>query len=164
MPLNIGTNEVTGVEFNSKITAAKWLTFNTDFNLHYFNRKGEFQGQNFDFSGDKWQAKLLAKIKVAKPVDLELTGNYESDFKTIQGNEQQQMYMNAGLRIKLWKGKGIINVGVRDVFASRIWRTSVDQPDFYLYSQSTRGRFMTLGFSYGFGKGEAMTYSGGRRH
>ncbi|WCO03403.1 hypothetical protein [Psychroserpens ponticola] len=31
------------------------------------------------------------------------------------------------------------------------------------YSFDQRGRFITLGISYGFGKGEAMTYSGGRR-
>ena len=29
------------------------------------------------------------------------------------------------------------------------------QNDFSLYSRSLRGRFITLGFSYGFGKGEA---------
>ena len=39
----------------------------------------------------------------------------------------------------------------------------IDQPEFYLYSFEQRGRFITLGFSYGFGKGEAMTYSGRRR-
>ncbi|MGB1517747.1 MAG: hypothetical protein ACPG8K_01475, partial [Crocinitomicaceae bacterium] len=69
-----------------------------------------------------------------------------------------------GFRLKLLKGKGIINVGVRDAFASRIQVDRIDQDDYYLYSRSTRGRFLTFGFSYGFGKGEAMSYSGGRRY
>lgn len=72
-------------------------------------------------------------------------------------------YMDGGLRIKLMKGKGIINVGVRDAFVTRIEGVTVYQPDFYLYGERTRGRFVTFGFSYGFGKGEAMTYSGRRR-
>ena len=60
-------------------------------------------------------------------------------------------------------GKGVINLSVRDVFASRIMESEAYQPTFYLYNWQQRGRFITLGFSYGFGKGEAMEYSGRRR-
>ena len=41
---------------------------------------------------------------------------------------------------------------------------NVSQNDFSLYSRSFRGRFIIFGFSYGFGKGEAMEYSGARRY
>lgn len=164
MPLNIGTNAMTGVEFNAKYSPAKWLTVNGDFNFNYFNRKGEFEAQNFDFTGNKYLSKLMLKFKISKAVDLELTGNYESGYVTIQGTRDPITYMDAGVRVKLFKGKGIVNIGVRDAFASRIQIDRIDQNDYYLYSESTRGRFLTLGFSYGFGKGEAMSYSGGRRH
>lgn len=164
MPLNIGTNATTGVEFNAKYSPTKWLTANGDFNLNYFNRKGQFESQNFDFIGNKYQSKLMLKFKVTKAIDLELTGNHESGYLTIQGMRDPIAYMDAGFRLKLLKGKGIINVGVRDAFASRIQVDRIDQDDYYLYSRSTRGRFLTFGFSYGFGKGEAMSYSGGRRY
>jgi outer membrane receptor protein involved in Fe transport len=163
MPMNIGTNQMTGIEWNAKFTPWKWWVINGDFNFNYFNRKGDFEGQNFDFNGDKWTARLTWKFKLSKAVDFELTGNHESDFVTVQGTQAPMTYMDGGLRIKLMKGKGIINVGVRDAFVTRIDRVTVDQPDFYLYSERTRGRFVTFGFSYGFGKGEAMTYSGRRR-
>lgn len=164
MPLNIGTNAMTGVEFNAKYSPTKWLTANGDFNFNYFNRKGQFESQNFDFTGNKYQSKLMLKFKVTKAIDLEVTGNHESGYVTIQGTRDPIAYMDAGFRVKLLKGKGIINVGVRDAFASRIQVNRIDQDDYYLYSRSTRGRFVTFGFSYGFGKGEAMSYSGGRRH
>ena len=48
-------------------------------------------------------------------------------------------------------------------FASRVDQTSTYQPDFYLYNRRQRGRFITFGISYGFGKGEAMEFSGQRR-
>ena len=38
-----------------------------------------------------------------------------------------------------------------------------NETEFYLFNSSQRGTFFTLGVSYGFGKGEAMTYSGRRR-
>lgn len=164
MPLNIGTNAMTGIEFNAKYSPAKWLTVNGDFNFNYFNRQGEFENQNFDFTGNKSLTKLMLKFKVTKAIDVELTGNHESGYVTIQGTTDPITYMDAGVRVKLFKGKGIINIGVRDAFASRIQIDRIDQDDYYLFSRSTRGRFLTLGFSYGFGKGEAMSYSGGRRH
>ena len=65
---------------------------------------------------------------------------------------------------KIGEGKAVISAGVRDVFASRKQENYISQPNFYLYNNSIRGRFFVLGVSYSFGKGEAMTYSGGRRH
>ncbi|MCB9305938.1 MAG: hypothetical protein H6565_05035 [Lewinellaceae bacterium] len=58
----------------------------------------------------------------------------------------------------------VFSFSVRDAFASRIRESVTDQANFYLYNWGRRGRFVTLGFSYGFGKGEAMEYSGQRRH
>ncbi len=164
MPMNIGTNDVIGIEWNAKWDVAKWLGFNSDFNFNYFSRKGDFNGQNFDFSGNRYTGKLMMKIKASKVLDIEFTGNYESRFKTVQGESLQQAYLDGGLRLKLWKGKGAVNMGVRDIFRSRINRTVVDQPNFYVYEESTRGRMMTIGFSYAFGKGDAISYSGGRRY
>jgi hypothetical protein len=72
--------------------------------------------------------------------------------------------MDIGLCKKFGEGKTVVNFGVRDVFASRIRENYISQPNFYLYSFSNRGRFFVLGLSYSFGKGEAMSYSGGRHH
>jgi outer membrane receptor protein involved in Fe transport len=162
-PVNIGISHKVGVELNWKYTIAKWLTANGDFNYGYFNRIGEFDQQNFDFEGDQWSTRVMTKFKFKHGWDVELTGNYESSFVTVQGKTSGFAFANLGLRKKLWKGKGVVNFAVRDIFASRIRENIIDQADFYLYSFSQRGRFITLGFSYSFGKGEAMTYSGGRR-
>ncbi len=162
-PQNIGTRNSTGAELNAKYNATKWLTLSGDANFNYFVRDGEFQNQDFDFSGNQWTGQLTTKFKLPAGIDLELTGNYESGFRTVQGDVSGFAYLDAGIRKKLWKGKAVINLGVRDMFASRIRESVINQPNFYLYNFSQRGRFITLGLSYGFGKGEAMTYSGRRR-
>lgn len=161
LPMNIGINHTLGLELNFKYSPVKWFTVNGDANYNYFNRRGSFNGQVFDFTGDKWTSRVTTRFKLSKIVDFELSGNYESGYKTIQGSALQTAYMDAGVRVKLLKGKGVIDLGVRDLFASRLDRSIVDQSAYYLYSYGKRGRFITLGFSYGFGKGEAMTYSGG---
>ncbi|WP_027418096.1 outer membrane beta-barrel family protein [Crocinitomix catalasitica] len=162
-PTNIGTRDQLGIELNAKYSPNKWLTLSGDFNYGYFNRVGTFEDQVFDFNGDKWSSKLTAKIKLPADIEVELSGNQESRYATVQGVNSGFVYGNIGLRKKLWKGKGVINASVQDVFASRIRESIVDQPDYYLYNYGQRGRFFTIGFSYSFGKGEAMTYSGKRR-
>lgn len=162
-PVNIGINRTTGFELNGDYSPNSWLKFAGDFNLNYFVREGEFEQQSFDFSGDQWASQLTSKIALPANFDLELTGNYQSGYRTVQSQISGFAFADFGLRKKLKGGKAVINLGVRDIFASRIQESVIERSNFYLYDFGQRGRFVTLGFSYGFGKGEAMTYSGGRR-
>jgi outer membrane receptor protein involved in Fe transport len=162
-PENIGTSHTTGMEVNFKYSPAKWLTFNGDLNYGYFIRNGEFEDQSFDFNGDKWSSRLTGKFNLPANFELELTGTHQSDYQTVQGKVSSVTFADLGLRKKIGKGKLVINLAVRDIFETRIAEFVIEQPTYYLYGYDTRGRFFTLGLSYGFGKGEAMTYSGGRR-
>ncbi len=162
-PENIGLNYATGLEANFKYSPAKKLTFNGDVNYNVFKREGRFNDQFFDFSADQWSGKLTAKYKLNKMVDFELTGQHESKEQTVQGTLLANTYADLGFKIKILKGQGVFNVSVRDVLASRVRQSRIDQAEFYLSTSSQSGRFIALGFSYGFGKGEAMQYSGARR-
>ncbi|MDX5428475.1 MAG: outer membrane beta-barrel family protein, partial [Bacteroidota bacterium] len=163
MPVNIGTRNQTGLELNGKYTPNDWFTINGDFNYGVFIRNGDFGDQNFDFTGDQWFVKMTTRFKLPASFEVELTGDYQSSYLTVQGEVSGFAFADIGIRKKLWKGKAVINLGVRDIFASRIRENIISQPTYYLYDFSQRGRFVTLGVSYSFGKGEAMTYSG-RRH
>ena len=135
-----------------------------DANYGYFVRRGEFEGQSFDFEGDQWSTQLTMKFELPADISLEMTPQHQSRILTVQGINRGQTFIDLGIRKKLWKGKAVVNFAVRDVFASRVQIREVDQPEFNLYSFSQRGRFLTLGFSYSFGKGEAVSYKGGGWH
>jgi outer membrane receptor protein involved in Fe transport len=162
-PYNIGTNITNGLELNGKYTATKKLSFNGDFNYGIFVREGTFEQTDFDFTANIWSSKLTAKVKLPYDFDFETTGQFRSKEQTVQGVRSSRLWGDLGLRKKIKDGKGVFSLSVRDIFASRIDENFTDQPDFYLYSRGFRGRFITFGFSYGFGKGEAMQYSGQRR-
>lgn len=162
-PLNIGTTKAIGVEFNAKYNVAKWLTFNGDLNYNSFKREGTFNTTSIDFNADQWTSKLTSKLKLPAQIDFEIIGNYISGTKTVQGKTAENLFADLGLRKKIIKGKGILSFSVRDIFASRVEKNETIQDDFYLFNRNQRGRFVTVGFSYGFGKGEAMEYSGQRR-
>lgn len=162
-PINVGTRGKYGVEINGKYTPAKWFSLNADFNYGYFTRAGVFEDQDFSFSSNQWSLKMTTKFKLKSNIDLEFSSNYQSGFKTVQGDVSGFAFVDAGIRKKFLEGKIVANVSVRDIFASRIYESIIQQPDYYLYSFSQRGRFITLGVSYSFGDGEAVSYSGGRR-
>lgn len=162
-PENIGTNQSNGIEFNSKYSPVKWFTLTGDFNYSQFKREGMFEDAVFDFKGDQWSAKLMAKLKLPEDIDLEMTGNYESSYQTVQSTINDNLYMDLGLRKSMFKGKAVLSLSIRDVFESRIDESQIAQADFEIYNTRQRGRFVSFGFSYGFGKGEAMEYSGQRR-
>jgi outer membrane receptor protein involved in Fe transport len=162
-PQNIGTNRTTGLELNFKTIPSKFMTITGDLNYFLFSRKGELEGTSFDFSADQYSGKLTTKFDLPFDFDFEVTGQYRSRFQTVQSLVSQQLFADLGLRKKLFKGKGAVSFSIRDIFASRIQESIIDQAEVYQYSRQLRGRFVTLGFSYGFGKGETMQYSGQRR-
>lgn len=163
LPINAGTNNTKGIEFNTKYSPFKWGTITADFNWNTFNRKGSFEGNSLDFDGTRWNSRVTTKIKLPAGFDFEISGNYRSSFKTIQGQQEDNLFANLGLRKKIFKGKIVANLSVRDVFETRVFEFTTDQPNFSTYNRNQRGRFITFGLSYGFGKGEAMQYSGSRR-
>ncbi|MEM9937169.1 MAG: outer membrane beta-barrel family protein, partial [Bacteroidota bacterium] len=159
-PLNVGTDRTTGLELNFKYSPVNWLTVNGDANYQYFSQEGSFEGTVFDFSAGQGFGKLTTKVKLPADFEVEVMGNYQSSYQTIQGEISQMIFANVGVRKKIMKGRGIFNLSVRDIFASRIKEINIRQPEFELYNRGLRGRFVTIGFSYGFGKGEAMQFSG----
>lgn len=118
---------------------------------------------SFDFTGNRWSTRITSKIKLPAQFDFEISGDYRSKYSNVQSEIADNLFADLGLRKKVFKGKIILNLSVRDVFASRIDQTTTSQPEFYIYNSRQRGRFTTFGISYGFGKGEAMQFSGQRR-
>lgn len=162
-PENIGINHATGAELNYKYSPSKKIVISGDALYNVFQRTGSFNDQSFDFSADQWNTKITTKYKVNKSLDTEVTFRYRSSEQTIQGIKAANAFMDFGLRYKILKSRGVFNLSIRDILASRFDQLTIDQISYYTYTERRRGRFITLGFSYGFGKGEAMQYSGNRR-
>ena len=164
-PENLGTSDANGIEINGKFDISKIIVITSDFNMNRFNRRGIWGSQNFNFNGTRWSSELRSKVKFPKDLDIELTLNYLSDFRTVDGERGPSRNINFGVRKKIVEGRGVINLMVRDVFGTRVSESRAIRSNFIVDNWSTSGTFFSLGFSYGFGKGEAMEYQskGGRR-
>ena len=162
-PENFGTNKTTGLEVNAKYSPWKWFSALGDFNFNHFKRDGEFQDEIFDFTGEQWSSRMTGKFKLPASFEVELTGNFASAYQTVQAEISENLYADFGVRKKIAKGKLVASLSVRDLFNSRVRESVIQDPDYYIYNKYRSERFVTFGLSYGFGKGEAMTYGGARR-
>ncbi|HAF77691.1 MAG TPA: TonB-dependent receptor, partial [Maribacter sp.] len=109
-PENVGTSNTTGIEFNAKYIPANWVSFTNDFNYSHFAREGDFEGSSFDFTGDQWSTRLTGKFKLPADIDIELIGNYRSNYRTLQQEVSENLFMDFGARKKILKGKAIVNL------------------------------------------------------
>ncbi|MDQ2656716.1 MAG: TonB-dependent receptor family protein [Bacteroidota bacterium] len=162
-PVNTGEENTTGVEMNAKFTPTEWMTLATDFNLNRLAKIGIVENSAFDFSTSQWNARVTTRFKLPADIDFEVMGRYRSSYETIQGQMSDNYAADLGVRKKIVKGKAIVNLSIRDVFASSVQQSDVYQSGHYLYDWRKQGRFITIGLSYGFGKGEAMEFSGQKR-
>lgn len=162
-PENLGTKRVNGIELNTKVNPTKKIVLSGDFNYNTFDRMATWRDRSFDFKGNSWSTEVTSKYKFPKDLDVEFSWNYQSGFKTINGESGPSRFLNLGARKKLLKGKGVISFNIRDIFATRVRENYTIRNDFNIWSRSVYGRFWVVGFSYGFGKGEAMEFTGRKR-
>jgi outer membrane receptor protein involved in Fe transport len=162
-PENLGTKRVNGIELNTKVNPTKKIVLSGDFNYNTFDRMATWRDRSFDFKGNSWSTEVTSKYKFPKDLDVEFSWNYQSGFKTINGESGPSRFLNLGARKKLLKGKGVISFNIRDIFATRVRENYTIRNDFNIWSRSAFGRFWVVGFSYGFGKGEAMEFRSRRR-
>lgn len=160
-PDNIGKSKDLGLELNAKWEAMKYLVFLLDGNMAFYERYGDYQDSSFSFQNSYWSTRMTTKIKFPADIDMEIRGRYRSAYQDLQMTMEPQYYVDLGLKKKFLKGRAVINLSISDVFNTRR-RTSIsDEVDFYRFSEFRRGgRRIILGFSFGFGKGKAMEYSG----
>jgi hypothetical protein len=118
---------------------------------------------NYDFSTGQFTGRLVGKFDLPLDIEVEIAANTRSGFATVQGRVSGYTFADLGMRKKMLAGRMILNVSVRDAFATRINESEAEQPAFYVYDYGLRGAFVTVGLSYGFGKGEAMEFGAQKR-
>lgn len=161
-PKNIGESFNTGVEVNGKTEPFRWLAFLGDFNWTHYRRTGNYESQDFDFENTKWSARFTSKFKLPAHIDVEFKVRYRSKYKELEQDMAENFSANFGIRKKLLKGRAIINLSVRDAFNTNRHKFSSSTSSYYFSENHWHGRHITLGFSFGFGKGEAMEFSGNK--
>jgi outer membrane receptor protein involved in Fe transport len=168
-PYNIGIEDAFGIEGNFSIDPVEWFNINGNANFYRAITEGSFEGQELERDAVTANFRLNTRAKVGK-MNFQVSGNYRAPQNTVQGKRRSMYSMDLGANIDVLKGKGTLNLSIRDLFNTRKYRgdlvteTLVETSEFQWRSRQAR-----LSFTYrinqkkerGGKRGEDGDYDGG---
>lgn len=168
-PYNIGVEDAFGIEGNFSIDPTEWFNINGNANFYRAITEGSFEGQVLERDAVTANFRLNTRAKVGE-MNFQVSGNYRAPQNTVQGKRRSMYSIDLGANMDVLKGKGTLNLSVRDLFNTRKYRgdlitdTLVETSEFQWRSRQAR-----LSFTYrinqkkerGGKRGEDGDYDGG---
>ncbi len=135
-PVNLGTNEQYGLDFNGTADIFPWLKVMGNVSLFGYNTKGTYTYQTIDTQGNEGvtriqpydgngfstRARLNTTFKVDKSFSFQLQGFYRGPQKTTSEDRKAMYALNFGASKTIWNGDGIISFNLQDIFNTRSMR------------------------------------------
>ncbi len=146
-PINLGTENRYGFEFNLTYNPYKWWFLSSDFNLYKFDQKGLFT-----VSDQTWFSKLNSRIKL-KSWSVQNNFNVIGGKKSGQIESEAQLWADMAVAKEFWKEKATITFKVDNIFDSRISRDYIRGNNYTIDGERRfTGTRASLTFTYKFNR------------
>ncbi|MCS3869152.1 outer membrane receptor protein involved in Fe transport [Chryseobacterium ginsenosidimutans] len=135
-PINLGTNEQYGLDFNGTADVFPWLKLMGSFSLFGYKTTGEYSYKTIDVKGNdiirtqsyagdglSTRARLNATLKVDKTFSFQLQGFYRGAQNTASQDRKAMYALNLGASKTIWNGDGTISFNMQDIFNTRSMRS-----------------------------------------
>ena len=135
-PINLSTQERTGLELTLNYKPFKVWNINSDFNVYDVTSKGDYTNtstnvtQNFDFKNTSYFIRLNQKITLPSAVDLQINTNYSGPSENAQTKSKGVFSLNIAASKDLFNEKASLSLNFSDVFNTRISQRKTIIPDF----------------------------------
>lgn len=149
---NADTRSSTGFELINQIQISNNLDATLTGNLFYSRINAENIEENFTNENFSWTLNLLANWLIPNWFNVQAQGNFRGPIVLPQGQIEPQYSLNIGLRKDIFDGKATISANVSDIFNTRNFRITTNNPRFdekRVFQRETR--VGTLAFTYRFG-------------
>jgi outer membrane receptor protein involved in Fe transport len=134
-PVNLGTEDSYGFEFNFSWDAAKWWRLNTNANVFRAITEGTYNDQFFSSDTYTWSTRTTSNLTFFKKYDFQVSYNYRGPRQTTQGRDKSMYFIDLGLSRDFLKGNASVTLAVRDLLNSRKFRSVIVRPDEGYYSE-----------------------------
>ncbi|PKV49964.1 outer membrane receptor for ferrienterochelin and colicin [Aquimarina sp. MAR_2010_214] len=151
---NFDNNSSYGVEISSNYKATKWWSFNASFDLYSQTQKGVVNNINREVDAVVYNFRLNNSFKATKNLTFQVFGFYRGEQEGILFKTKPFYFVNTGARYNFLEGKGTFSINFNDIFDTRRFRFSANNP--YPQNGEFQGETQTvfLGLSYRFGSGK----------
>lgn len=140
---NLGHENRYGAELSVTYNPFKWWRLSCDLNWYRFERRGEYQHQQYQVESSTWFSTFRSGMKWPGVIAMDLSMNYRAANRTVQAVIKQQYRANFGLSKDLWQDKVSLSFAINNLFDSWIIDQAVLDSNYYL-----RSRFQRLGRQY----------------
>lgn len=141
-----------GLEIINQFFVTKWMDLTVSGNAFHARIFGENIQSGFVNENFSWSASLLGSFRAGNWGTFQLQGNYRGPVVRPQGELLPMYGINAGYRKDFWDRRATLSISVSDIFNTRIFRVSVDDPSFSQTREfNWETRIGTITFNYRFG-------------
>ena len=136
-PVNLGTNEQYGLDFNGTADIFPWFKVMGNISLFGYKTTGTYSYETFDAEGSKVtrtqpydgngfsaRARLNTTFKIDKTLSFQLQGFYRGPQNTSSQDRKAMYAVNLGASKTIWNGDGTISFNMQDLFNTRSMRST----------------------------------------
>ncbi|ASK28711.1 TonB-dependent receptor [Chryseobacterium sp. T16E-39] len=132
MPVNIDKETRMGMELSLLYNPAKWLQVNAELNLFHYAKKGLYQNQIFDYSGDTFTSRVSAQLKLKDKLAFQTVYNFRGANATAQTHTNAVHSIDFGCSKTFLKDKATVTFDVSNLFALRKLTSSTVGSDYVI--------------------------------
>ncbi|NJM15193.1 MAG: TonB-dependent receptor [Bacteroidales bacterium] len=148
IPINLGKQHAFGLEFNANYNPTPKWNINGNVNLFGYITSTTRNNQPEQFEGLSLQTRVSSKLKI-KGADIQMALQYRAPEENIQGKSFAMYWVDAGVSKDVLKGNGTLTLSVRDLFNTRKWHRSINEPGYQeSFDFQWRSRQINLSFFY----------------
>lgn len=149
--VNIGDYHAFGLELSYNYKPSKKFRVRGDLLFNGFHQVGSYNGVSFSGDGMIFSGKLIATYYFSETLDFQIRNYYDGPGRAGQYDMKGRFRMNMDIRKEIFKGKGRILLGMRDVFNSNYRRVRTEGEGFSRFLQlQTRIPQVNLSITYRF--------------
>lgn len=148
-PENFGTSDDYGIELVGSLDIFKWWNINGSINFFKSNTVGDWNGHHYTTDSYNTFARLIAKFRVKKVCDFQITGHYMGPREEPLGYRDANYWCDFAASRDVFNKRATVSLNIRDVFGSRQHGGESWGDNFWQYSESTWSTTsVTLNFNY----------------
>lgn len=136
MPINIDYEIRSGIELSTLYNPMKWLQVNAEMNFYRFKQKGNYMGNNLDYSSDNFTARLSTQIKLPSKFSFQGRYNFRGAKRNAQTTNEALQSIDFGLSKLLLKDKATIVFDVTNAFNLRQNKSITTGTDYVIKDNS----------------------------
>lgn len=137
-PINLGTTNAYGLEFNFSYTIGKWWDINSSANFFRAITVGKYLEEDLSRDTYAFHTRTTSKMKITKDFEFQTSFFYRGPRRTAQGRQLAAYSLDLALAKDILKGRGTITANVRDLLNTRKWRSITEIEEERYYAESSR--------------------------